>query len=66
MLRGSVDVLLGRRDLTARIDRLAQLIRSDQILDALGGERVLIDLRFANQAVLRRGSPTCTRKRLDS
>ncbi|MDG2334186.1 MAG: FtsQ-type POTRA domain-containing protein [Myxococcota bacterium] len=66
MLRGSVDVLLGRRDLTARIDRLAQLIRSDQILDALGGERVLIDLRFANQAVLRRGSPTSTRKRLDS
>jgi len=66
MLRGSVDVLLGRRDLGPRIDRLAQLIRSDQILDALGGERVLIDLRFANQAVLRRGTQTGKGKRFDS
>ncbi len=53
-LRGTVDVLLGRRDLVARIQQLAQLIRRDEILGAMAGERILIDLRFADQAVLRR------------
>ena len=53
-LRGTVDVLLGRRDLVARIQQLAQLIHRDEILGAMTGERILIDLRFADQAVLRR------------
>ena len=54
-LRGSMDVVLGRKDLKSRIDQLGQLIRSDEIIGALGEQRMLIDLRFANQAVLRRG-----------
>jgi len=54
-LRGSMDVVLGRKDLKSRIDQLGQLIRSDEIIGALGEQRMLVDLRFANQAVLRRG-----------
>ena len=65
-LRGNVDVLLGQRDLATRMDRLAQLIARDEILGALGGERVLIDLRFADQAVLRRGRPDIASSKLES
>lgn len=57
-LRGSMDVLLGQKDLESRIDRLGQLLRSDEIIGALDGQRMLIDLRFADQAVLRRGEKT--------
>ncbi len=57
-LRGSMDVLLGQKDLKSRIDRLSQLIRNEKIIGALDGQRMLIDLRFANQAVLRRGGKT--------
>ena len=54
-LRGSVDVVLGRRDLIPRIRRLAQLMQTDEIVAEMGHARLLIDLRFADQAVLRKG-----------
>jgi hypothetical protein len=53
-----MDVLLGQKDLESRIDQLGQLIRSDEIIGALDGQRMLIDLRFADQAILRRGEKT--------
>ena len=59
MLRGAADVLLGRRDLSQRIRRLGHLLGSNEVVAALASEGLLIDLRFADQAVLR---PAETRK----
>lgn len=54
VVRGSIDVVLGQRDLGPRIRRLAGVILSDKAMGALGDRRLEIDLRFADQAVLRR------------
>ena len=54
-LRGRVDVVLGQRELIPRIHRLTQLMQTEEILSARGNQRLLIDLRFAEQAVLRAG-----------
>ena len=54
-LRGRVDVVLGQKDLIPRIQRLTQLMGTEEVLSARGNQRLLIDLRFAEQAVLRAG-----------
>lgn len=62
VVRGSMHVVLGQRDLMPRIRRLSEVIRSDEAMQALGDERLVIDLRFADQAVLRRAKNTDKRR----
>ena len=54
MVRGSMKVVLGHRDLMPRLRRLGEVLRSDDAMGALGDSDFVIDLRFADQAVLRR------------
>jgi len=62
VIRGSMEVVLGQRDLMPRIRRLGELIRSDDAMGALGDADFVIDLRFADQAVLRRSGNASKRR----
>jgi len=62
VVRGSMEVVLGQRDLMPRIRRLGEVIRSDDAMGAMGDADFVIDLRFADQAVLRRAETPSKRR----
>jgi hypothetical protein len=53
VLRGNLEIILGHDHLMGRLRRLSDLLDSGKIRALRGEERFQIDLRFADQAVLR-------------
>ena len=54
IIRGRIDVVMGRGQLHQRINRLALLLQNNEVRQLLSEDEIHIDLRFAEQAVLKR------------
>jgi len=63
IVQGTLEAVLGRRDLMTRIHRLGEVMRSDEAMGVMGETDFVIDLRFTGQAVLRREGKANPRRR---